>query len=225
MQPVSIAYAGQRMKAGSLLDYNLSIAFGSQQDMLPISAGANNIPAFSVVRLSANYLQVLQSEWAMRYAFSGQYAPVNHRGSVRVGLPSVEQFGVTGASSVRGFFERAVAGDSGYFINLETYTPEMAKEFNAPGSLKFLGFIDLGQGYLYTNTRNTPSQISDAASWGVGLRYSYAKDLAFKLDVAHVLAAGTPNANLKGSGNTVGTGDSQVAVGDVRGHFSFQYMF
>lgn len=223
IQPVSIAYAGQRLRPGSLLDYNLSVAFGSQQDMLPGNRGANNIPDFSAVRLNASYLHLLKSEWAMRYAFSGQYAPSGHRGSVRVGLPSVEQFGVTGANAVRGFFERTVAGDSGYFINLEAYTPEMAKEFNAPGSLKFLGFIDLGQGFIYTAVANAPPQVTDAASWGVGLRYSYAKDLAFKFDVAHVLAAGT--ANGVGSGTTVGTGDAQVAVRDVRGHFSFQYTF
>ena len=221
VQPFSIAYAGQRLGAGKMLDYNLGVAFGSQQDILPANRGANNIPSFSAYRLSTSYMHVLKSDWALRYAFSGQYAPPNHRGATRVGVPSVEQFGVTGASSVRGFFERSVAGDSGYYVNLETYSPEMAKDFNIPGSLKFLGFIDLGQGFIYSSTANAPSQVTDAASWGIGLRYGYNKDVAFKFDIAHVLAAGTPAA-AAGVGNrgTVGSGDAQVAPRDVRGHFS-----
>ena len=225
VQPVSFTYAGQRLKPGSLLDYNLGVAFGDQQDILPTNRGANNIPGFSAYRANASYLQVLKNDWALRYNFSGQYAPANHRGSQQVGLPPVEQFGVTGANMVRGFFERTVSGDSGYFMNFEAYTPEMAKEFNAPGSLKFLGFIDWGQGFLYTGVRNAPPLVTDAGSTGIGLRYSYAKEAAFRFDIAYVFGAGTPNANLSGSGTTVGTGDAQVATGDFRGHFSFQYIF
>jgi len=230
VQPVSLAYAGQRISAGTAMDYNLSAAFGSQQDILPSNRGANNIPSFFALRLAGSYSHALKNEWTMRYAFSGQYSPVSFRGSTRVGMPSVEQFGVTGNSSVRGFFERTVSGDSGYFVNLEAYTPEMAKDFNAPGSLKFLGFIDFGQGFTYTNTRNVPSQITDAASAGLGLRYGYSKDITFKFDVARVLAAGSANAAgtgtaAPGGGNVVGTGDAQVAVGDIRGHFGLQIAF
>jgi hemolysin activation/secretion protein len=225
IQPVSFTYAGQRMQPGSLLDYNIGVAFGDQQDMLPTNLGANNIPSFSAYRLNTSYLQVLKSDWALRYNFSGQYAPANHRGSLQVGLPAVEQFGVTGANMVRGFFERTVTGDSGYFMNFEAYTPEMANEFNAPGSLKFLGFIDWGQGFVYTGVSNTPPLITDAGSTGIGLRYSYAKEATFRFDIAYVFAAGTPNANASGSGTRVGTGDSQVATGDFRGHFNLQYIF
>jgi hemolysin activation/secretion protein len=207
IQPASIAYVGQRLRAGEMLDYNISAATGTAVSNAVATPSVN----FTAYRLSTSYLRVLGGEWAARAAFSGQYAGAR--------VPDVEKFGVVGGTAVRGFFERALSGDSGYFMNFELYTPEYAKTFNLPGSLKFVGFIDLGQGYNYAT-----NLVSDAASWGMGFRYGLNKDVALRADVAHVLSAGPSIVGARKE-YVVGSGDSQVAPRDLRGHFSLQITF
>ena len=55
-------------------------------------------------------------------------------------LPS-EQFGAGGASSVRGYPERTISGDEGFYANFELYTPELNKYARWPAaSLRALLF-------------------------------------------------------------------------------------
>ena len=81
-------------------------------------------------------------------------------------LISGEQFGLGGASSVRGTSERPISGDKGLLASLELTTPDVA-----PG-LRLLGFVDAG--WLRNNNPNaTNKPASDQlASVGLGLRYS-----------------------------------------------------
>jgi hemolysin activation/secretion protein len=132
VRPFSLTYTGQRQSPGQLLDYSLGAyqnwATGSRY-AYTTAAGVTGTDRYSVMnpdgggthratpdnfnywRLTFSYLQALNADWAIRAAFSGQYSATP--------LPASEQFGIAGSAAVRGFNERAVAMDKGYFVNLE----------------------------------------------------------------------------------------------------------
>jgi hemolysin activation/secretion protein len=81
-------------------------------------------------------------------------------------LISGEQFGLGGATSIRGTSERPIAGDKGLMAALEVTTPALA-----PG-LRMVGFLEMG--WLRNNNPNGINKpASDQlAGAGFGLRYS-----------------------------------------------------
>lgn len=174
--PFSLAYAGQRMRAGELIDYNLSIA-GSGIRRSPAVAGAPD--DFVAGRLTASYMRILPGEWTARVALNSQYSARS--------LPDAEKFGVAGSTAVRGFIERALAGDNGYVTNFEVYTPELVSHLGMTGSLKLVAFADFGQGTNYRATGNLSTGISAV---GIGLRYALGKQAALRLDLASASANG-----------------------------------
>jgi hemolysin activation/secretion protein len=112
---------------------------------------------------------------------------------------------------VRGFLERAVAVDHGYFANVEAYSPDIAASLGIPGNLKWLAFFDTGRGFNFNPSVNERVNI---ASMGVGLRYNIKKDISARFDVARVMDGYWPNAL------------PNVALeGDIRGHFSLAFGF
>ena len=104
---------------------------------------------------------------------------------------------MVGASAVRGFTERAVATDSGAFINAELYTPELLKQ----GNLRLLAFYDAGRGYnTHIGNSDLPSSVT-VSSIGVGARYTLGRDLSIKVDVARVGAPGNSVTEQSGDFN------------------------
>ena len=115
--------------------------------------------AFKLLRANANYLGALGGGgwlWGVRGQF--QYSAD--------ALISGEQFGLGGASTIRGTGERPISGDKGLLVSLEVTTPDLQ-----PG-LRLLGFVDAG--WLRNNSPNgNPKPASDKlASVGLGLRYT-----------------------------------------------------
>ena len=118
-----------------------------------------NTAAFKVLRANANYLGAMGAGgwlWGVRGQF--QYSAD--------ALISGEQFGLGGASTIRGTGERPISGDKGLLVSLEVTTPDLQ-----PG-LRLLGFVDAG--WLRNNSPNgNPKPASDKlASAGLGLRYT-----------------------------------------------------
>lgn len=113
---------------------------------------------FAVLRANANYLGLLGGGWL--WSVRGQF---QYSGDA---LIAGEQFGLGGASNVRGSTERPISGDRGWFTSWELNTPELA-----PG-LRLVGFVDAG--WLRNNQPNTTNKpASDhLASAGLGLRYN-----------------------------------------------------
>lgn len=240
VRPLSLTYAGQRQSPGQILDYSLGFyqnwALGTQYayttatgaagtDRYSVMNGDGNgvtqratPDSFNYLKLTFSYLQALADDWAVRAAFSGQYT--------RTPLPASEQFGIAGASAVRGFNERAVAMDRGYFVNLELYGPELANAFGLAGSLKAVGFYDFGQARNYLGSHGTlgvgPFEKAGIASIGAGLRYSLGKDVSVRADLARVVDAGP--ADLVPSPATP-TPSNTEGRGDWRGHFAVQLAF
>jgi hemolysin activation/secretion protein len=223
-RPLSLTYTGQRLSPGQMLDYNIGVAhnlaLGTHYTNLDgtidrysylTSGNRSTRDDFNILRLGGSYLKAFQTDWQVRVAASGQYA----------GNPLVaaEQLGLAGSTAVRGFNERAVSTDSGYFANAELYTPELAKATVARGSLRALAFYDFAHGYNHNVPAGslTPSSIG-LASIGAGVRYALGKDFSLRFDLARVLDAGPSIPNTT-------TNISNKERGDWRGHLNVMLAF
>ncbi|MEW6165658.1 MAG: ShlB/FhaC/HecB family hemolysin secretion/activation protein [Pseudomonadota bacterium] len=196
LRPLSATYSGQRQGAASQYAYNLGVAWNmpmgarythalsGKNDRYSFIAGRPVADAFTIVRYGGSYARIVDG-WQLRAALSGQ-------ATLSGALPSAEQFGLAGATSVRGFDERAVSADTGHVVNLEAYTPNLAGMLNVPGNLNGVLFYDMGRG-RNIGANNAPFNNVGLASAGVGLRYAMGKDLSFSLDAAEVLNQGPNN--------------------------------
>lgn len=200
VRPWSVTYSGQWARPGSQSDHSISysrnwpgVDKGGPADFAaarPSPTGGNGASAsFDVFRASASHLRALEGDWQFRAALSGQYA--------RRPLLSGEQFGMGGATSVRGFSGREVARDTGYFGNLELYAPNLAAFLGMEeGNFRLLGFYDWG----YASSiplEGEVKQKSAIAGAGFGLRVTWRKSLNFKFDIGQVVDEG--GSRLKGS--------------------------
>lgn len=207
--PVSLTYSSTRQSVGEMLDYNIgvarNIAMGQPHTSnaasppvtdryTAVSGGRSAADHFVVLRGGVTWLKAFASDWQVRLAGNGQ-ASSN-------ALPPAEQFGMVGATTVRGFTERAVSADSGVVANAEIYTPELLGKTDMPGNLRLLGFYDLGRGFNNNagGISLIPSTIT-VASMGVGARYNLGRDFTLRLDVARVAIAGTSATEKRGDLN------------------------
>ena len=163
-RPLSLGYTAKVESDSALWGYNTELVANL------VSGAGNNLTAyrsedvrigtaaFKALRANANYTASVGSGWL--WALRGQVQ------TSADALISGEQFGLGGASSVRGTSERPISGDKGLLASLELTTPDVA-----PG-LRLLGFVDAG--WLRNNNPNaTNKPASDQlASVGLGLRYS-----------------------------------------------------
>lgn len=163
-RPLSLGYTARVESDKAAWGYNTEVAANL------VSGVGNNLTAyqsedvrirtaaFKVLRANANYLSSFAGGWL--WALKGQVQLSNHA------LISGEQFGLGGASSVRGTSERPISGDKGLLATLEVSTPDVA-----PG-LRLIGFVDAG--WLRNNNPNATNKPSSdqLASVGLGLRYA-----------------------------------------------------
>ena len=163
-RPLSLAYTARVESNTAVWGYNTELAgnlgSGSGNNLSSYQTEDARIrtAAFKVLRANANYLSSFAGGWLVGVRAQFQYSPD--------ALISGEQFGLGGASTVRGTGERPISGDKGLLTTLEITTPDVA-----PG-LRFLAFVDAG--WLRNNRPNgTTKPPSDSlASAGLGLRYS-----------------------------------------------------
>lgn len=193
VRPLSVTYAGLWARPGGQTDYSLTFAqnwpgagHGNSADVAaarPSPAGGPGAPArFTAIRGAASHLRALSDDWQVRGAFSGQYG---HQP-----LISGEQFSIAGATAVRGFAEREVARDNGYFGNLEIYTPNLASRLGSESSnVRALAFYDFG--FAVNNPLPGESkQKASIASAGIGVRWTWQKSLSLRSDFAQVVDEG-----------------------------------
>lgn len=233
LRPLSLTYAGQKQSPGELLDYSLgvqhnvpmgnsytyaTITGAAGTDRYSMVANNRSVPdAFTYYKGALNYMRALPEDWALRASLNWQVA--------QTALPSPEQIGIAGSTAVRGFNERAVSGDKGFFVNLEAYTPELADRVGLSGSLKALAFYDFGRSQGYQVSRavlETSYEKAGISSVGFGLRYALAKDFSLKLDFARVVDAGPANIT---PGTTAVHPANTESRGDWRGHFGLQLAY
>ena len=215
--PFSVTYSGGWAGLGRQTGFSLSAAANwawGQNGVMenfravrPATAGAAQGGAsssFSVFKASLTHAEVLPADFQFRGGLSGQWTPQ--------ALIPQEQFGLAGATSVRGFQEREFARDRGIYGNFELYGPDWGDKLVAGSNLRMLVFYDVARGYNFRLPGDTDQRLA-IASVGLGVRFNLGKNLTFKADYARVTDVRVMNAT-----------SSQVK-GDARGHFSLALNF
>jgi len=100
-------------------------------------------------------------------------------------LPS-EELGLGGARTIRGYDVRLVNGDSGFLLNAELRSPAIRLFSRASSKLgddylQLLGFFDYGTVRI-ADVLPDERETTSLSSIGVGLRYSFRKNLSFQFD-------------------------------------------
>ncbi len=172
--------------------YDLNIDSGSNnsdEDYELLRTGTKN--DWTAIRYNLAYDLIFSKDWLLHAGLSGQ--------SSSDLLISGEQFGVGGSSTLRGFEERSVIGDSGYQTSFEIWTPAFA-------NMRYLVFIDQAK------VKFNDSGDYDLSSYGVGLRWSWKEQLSVALDYAVINKGGGPDATINQDG-------------DDKAHFNLIYRF
>ena len=184
VRPLSLTYSANAPRNGSSTDYYITGVHnipggdnGSSDDFNRVRSGA---PAnYKLLRYGANYLRPLTSDWLLHATFNGQYT--------RDALVPGEQFGGGGATTVRGFSERAISNDAGRSASLELYTPNLCSGIrNTAAPCRLLGFFD----HAYVTRNNAlPGEQKQASigSVGIGFRMDIDKSFTLQMDFGHVI--------------------------------------
>ena len=207
-RPLTLGYNARVESDTAVWGYSTDLAFN-------LDSGAdNNLAAYltedarittsnwRALRGAGNYLTSFGGGWLWSVRGQFQYSAD--------ALISGEQFGLGGASSVRGTGERPIAGDSGLFASTEVSTKELM-----PG-LRVLGFVDAG--WLSNHNPNgNPKPSSDSlSSVGLGLRFSSQSGFTVSADYGRIISGSllpfVPNSGIP-------------LTGDVKFHINFSARF
>jgi len=206
LSPISMAYNGNWAKPGRISDFYVALshnvpvdANGQESDFnaaRPSPNGGDGASSrYTILRCGASMVNAFESNWQVRAAFNAQYTSDS--------LVSGEQFGIAGATAVRGFQEREIVRDIGYFANLELYSPNLAGKL-VPGENNLRGLLF----YDFASAANNPldgeaRQKVSTASIGAGFRWNIQRNFNLRFDLARVMDEG-----------------GSKKKGDLRGHIS-----
>ena len=147
----------------------------------------NDDAAFQEVRAfaTANYAyarawseRIIELPWCFELTarLTGQLSEAN--------LLPTEQLGLGGYNSIRGYDLFSVVGDSGYFANIELWSPSMCLW---GGQLRSLAFLDAGQAFNHTLLPDEASSINMQGT-GLGFRYDIDPTFSVRCDYAWQLS-------------------------------------
>ena len=186
VHPVSLTYAGtytvEKFNAGFYLTGMQNLpgnwdGRGEESDFEKARSGAPQ--AYNMIRYGANMLYALPGDWQGRLVFNGQYTSDP--------LVPGEQYGIGGASSVRGFREREIINDKGYSGSVEIYTPNLGELFGIKSvQCRLLAFYD--RGYV-SRVDPLPGETdsTEIASVGPGIRITDGKYFTLSADLGFVV--------------------------------------
>jgi hemolysin activation/secretion protein len=186
VHPVSLTYAGtfamDQITAGfSLTDLqNLPGNWDGRDTAEDIEKARPGAPrGYNIFRYAANLSYALGADWQARMQVNGQYT--------NDPLVPGEQYGIGGATTVRGFSERQFSNDQGYSGNVEIYTPDLSRLFGvAAFQSRLLVFYD--RGYVSRNNPLPGDTVStEIASIGSGLRIMDGKRFSISVDCGFVV--------------------------------------
>jgi hemolysin activation/secretion protein len=200
VRPVSLSYIGEWKTLSQQLSFYATESaniegggHGSSADFEASRAGA--VAGYMVTRYGADWIRLLDKDWRVHVNFNGQYSAQ--------ALVNGEQFGLggmLGAGAVRGFHERELAGDRGYRLSGEVYTPDFGSKINGNLHARALVFYDYGS--LHSNNTQ-PGEISNTsiASIGAGLRVDVGTNFSLQTDLGRVVNAGglQDNGDMRGN--------------------------
>ena len=178
-RPVSVRYDGNVVfPRGSFVFFVEALSnltFGGHNrdtDYARVSPGAE--AGWKALRFAGSANYQFDSGWAAAIRMSGQWADET--------LIAGERFGVGGERTVRGFEERALAGDNAGIVNFEVYLPVIPEMRN----VRFLGFMDIGYKRL-TDPTIGQREHDTIYSGGVGMRLPISSNLYFTADYGLVI--------------------------------------
>lgn len=179
LKPLGLSYLGRYSRAG----YEAN-AFATLVQNIPGGADGNQ-EAFDRQRALARagyriwrfgaQATGAKGDFLLRAAFNAQHS--NDR------LVPGEQFGMGGADSVRGYFEREASSDIGHRASLELYFPDLGKHMGADWRARPIAFVDMARG---RDNQPVRADKNGLASLGFGLRLGHGKNLNARIDAAHV---------------------------------------
>lgn len=209
VRPVSLAYSGNWSKPGRVSDFYAALSHnipgavnGKESDFnaaRPSPNGGDGASSrYTILRYGASMVNAFESNWQVRAAFNGQHTSD--------ALVTGEQFGIAGATAVRGFQEREIVRDTGYIGNFELYSPNLAGIL-VPGesNLRGLLFYDIARAG-YTPLAGETRQHISISSFGAGIRWNIQRNFNMRFDWAKVK---DPGGSRK--------------AGDSRGHISVYF--
>jgi hemolysin activation/secretion protein len=172
MRPLTLAYiytqAG-RFASSVSLSHGLGGNNAEDETYELVRFGAKS--RYNILRASAEMLWPLFNGITGRLAANGQYT--------NDALVPGEQFGLGGASTVRGFPEREISNDRGYRISAE-----LSKQI--AGEHRLIAFLDRGRTSRNAEQPGDPGT-QTLMSIGVGTRFGERNRWSGSLDFAHVL--------------------------------------
>jgi hemolysin activation/secretion protein len=190
IHPASVTYSAALHRAEAEFGFYGSISTnipgGNDGEDADFQRSRTNASAnYTIFRYGLNFARLFQNDWRARAAFMGQYTTDS--------LVSGEQFGLGGPDSVRGYLLREIVNDRGYSGQLELYTPDLATQIGISDQYhaRLLAFYDFGS---VQRNNPLPGEVANQSisSIGLGVRFSYAKNVSLVFDVAQILkAAGT----------------------------------
>ncbi len=188
VHPASLTYSGRVSQVGRDLSFNFSysrnIPGGSKGDQAAFDEPGQRSGAsarYSIWRAGVAFSQLLPSDFILRAAANAQ--------QTKDLLVPGEQFGMGGADSVRGYYERETASDIGRRFSLEGYGPDFGSWIGSTWRARALVFYDAARGHDNVLERGPENNLG---SFGLGVRANQGKSFAFRLDVARVVKdAGT----------------------------------
>ncbi len=144
--------------------------------------------------------QRLPENWTLRLRGQGQISDGN--------LLASEQLGIGGYDTIRGFDNRLVRGDQGFWGTVEIFTPATSvgrfmKWKNETDELRFLGFFDYGNVGNVNRLEDEPSSFQ-MSSVGAGLRWRYSDWFRVRLDYGYPVS--TKNLDGLDSGGRIHIG-------------------
>lgn len=186
-----LGYREGRKSWSGLLQYAKNMELGSDNDAEAYRLNAQDTkqPDWDWWRYSLAQDLGFGSDWIWRLRLSGQSAGER--------LISGEQFGLGGASSVRGYEERVALGDNGQQLNTELWLPRFAGQQIRP-----LVFYDWGK-VEQEDIDDPKLKEAELSGAGAGLRWNWRRQVAVSLDVAQALED-----------------KNETEAGDVHAHFS-----
>lgn len=137
---------------------------------------------YSVLRAGASSVTAFAGNWQLYAGVNGQYTSDP--------LISGEQFGITGATTVRGFREREIVRDTGYAATFELYSPMLSAAL-PPGSGNLRGVLFYDHAEAVNQTLPGESRQAVAiSSAGAGVRWTLNRSVNLRADLARVINPG-----------------------------------
>lgn len=182
IHPVSLAYSGKLPFNNGQAGLNLSLIQnipggpdGDKEDFERVRYDASE--DYTVFQYGANFSYAFPADIQLRLLMKGQYA--------NDALIPGEQFGLGGASSVRGFLEREVSDDRGNSGTIEFYSPDLCSLLNIKRAMfRMLVFYDVGEVSRVSSLPDEESYTS-ASSVGAGVRLQIDNNFSLAADYGH----------------------------------------